>query len=380
MTVGVDQLRKRLKRTEAIEFVLGQLGALGFTPTNWALDSKQYRFVRAFSTVWSDLTETVRQTVDFALNDFATGTPLRELSRSNYQNIQHPAVNTVGPCVLTNVGTKNYTIGVGEVLVATDAGIEFQNRTGGSLNIGATLTVTVRAVLGGSSGNVANGAIKHLRSSLAGVTVTNPAGVGGAPWYTTAGSDEESITSIRQRNRTRITTLNQISLPADGYEFLARSVAGIERVKVDDSNPRGPHTLDVYVATSTGPAGPTDVSNVQAELDAKRSPSCDPLAVAPPTIQLNPVGTVHILSAFNTPARQSEVLNAIQDFCGAVDIGGVILQPSTTGVFPVSELITAMSQIPGVVSVRLPGLTDFLLTAFEIVEPGDLSGITFLSA
>jgi hypothetical protein len=46
----------------------------------------------------------------------------------------------------------------------------------------------------------------------------------------------------------------------------------------------------------------------------------------------------------------------------------------------VSELITAMSQIPGVVSVRLPGLTDFLLTAFEIVEPGDLSGITFLSA
>lgn len=379
MTVGIEQLRQRVTRLQAIDFLLQQLTSLGFTATSWKLESKQHKFVRAFSTVWSDLSETQRQIAAFGLNDLATGTPLTELSRSNFANDRHPAVKTSGPYKLTNSGATPYTIEVGQLIFEDNKGIQFGNTTGGSLAAGGgTLVVTVEALKAGSAGNVANGSITKLVTALAGVTGVNEAGAGGAPWYTTAGADQESVASIRQRNRLRITTLNQISLPGDGYEFLARLVPGIERVKVDDSNPRGPHTLDVYCATATGPAGSSDLAAVQALFDAKRSPSADPLALAPPTLQLNPAGIVHIASAFDTPARRAEVLQAITDFCGSLDLGGVILPPSSTGVLPYSELVTAMSQVPGVVSVALTNPSgNLLLNQFEIVEAGNTSGITF---
>lgn len=382
MTVGIEQFRQRITRSGAISFVLDQLTALGFQATSWALDSKQYKFVRAFSTVWSDQTETTRQLSGFAYNDFATGTPLTELSRSQFGNFRHQAVKTAGPYKLTNAGTTPYTLIPGQLVVETDARIQFISTTGGSLAAnGGTLTVTIEALKAGAAGNVANESIKRLVTTLAGVTGKNEAGLGGLPWYTTTGADEEPVEAVRQRNRLRITTLNQISLPADGYEFIARSVPGIVRVKVDDSNPRGPHTLDVYCATASGAAGPGDIAAVQAALNAKRSPSCDPLAKAPPTILLNPVGTVHIASAFDTPARRAEVLQALTNFCGSLKLGGKILPPSTTGVLPYSELVTAMSQVPGVESVRLTNLTsDIPLTMFQIVEPGNTSGVVFQSA
>lgn len=381
MTVGIDQLRKRITRVEAIDFVLQGLTSLGFTATSWSLDSKQYKFVRAFSTVWSDLSETTRQIVGFALNDFATGTPLTELTRSNFGNERNKAIKTVGPYKLTNAGATPYTITTGQLVMKTDAGIEFGNTTGGTLNVGGTLTVTIEAKKAGASGNVASDTIKNFITPLAGVTGTNEAGLGGLPWYTTAGADEEGVTATRKRNSLRITTLNQISLPADGYELLARSVSGIERVKVDDSNPRGPHTLDVYCATASGPAGATDLAAVQALLDAKKSPSCKPLAKAPPVLSLDPVGKIHIQSSFDSTARREEVKQAIRDFCGSFDLGGLVLPPSTTGVLPYSELVTAISDVPGVAAVRLTNPVDDLpLTLFQIVDAGNLDGLTFLPA
>jgi uncharacterized phage protein gp47/JayE len=379
VTVGVDQLRARITRVGAIDFLLQGLTSLGFTATSWALDSKQYKYVRAFSTVWSDLSEVTRQVAGFALNDFATGTPLTELSRSNFANERNAARKTTGPLKLTNNGGTPYTLLPGQVVAKTATGVEFGSTTGGSLAAsGGTLTVTIEAAKAGAAGNVANGAISSLVTGLAGVTCTNEAGPGGLPWYTTTGSDEEGVESLRQRNRLRITTLNQISLPADGYEFLARSVPGIVRVRVDDSNPRGPHTIDVYCATALGPAATVDLDAVQALLDAKRSPSALPLAVPPPVLALNPAGTVHLTSAFDSEAKREEVRQVVRDFCGSFDLGGLILPPSTTGVLPYSELVTAISQVPGVAAVRLTNpVTDLPLTLFQIVTEGDLTGLTF---
>lgn len=385
MSVGLEQLRKRVTRVGAIDFILAQLTALGFTATSWALTSKQYKFVRAFATVWSDNSETTRQISAFALNDFATGTPLTELSRSQFGNIRHDAVKTTGPYKFTNTGATPYTLQVGQLVVQDDKGVQFglsalPNGPTLSAN-GGTLVVTIQALKAGSAGNVANDSIKKLVTPLAGVTGTNEAGLGGTPWYTTSGADQEGVAATRQRNRLKITTINQISMPADGYELLAREVQGITRVRVDHSNPRGPHTIDVYIATATGPASLGDVAAVQAKLDTKKSPTALPLAIAAPVVALNPFGIIHIDSAFNTPARRAEVLQAMADFCASIDLGGKILPPSTTGVMPYSELVTAMSQVPGVTSVALttPG-GSLPLTLFQIVDVGDTTGLVFESS
>jgi uncharacterized phage protein gp47/JayE len=384
MTVGVEQLRERLKRSQAIDFLLSQLGALGFNATGWKLDSNQHKFVRAFSTVWSDGSELVRQIADFSLNDYATGTPLRELSRSNYFNTQHEAVKTAGPYKLTNSAATPYTLEVGQLIVETLTGVQFGLTAipnGPNLPAGGTLVVTISALKAGAAGNVANGSITRFVTALAGVTGTNEAGPGGVPWYTTGGSDEEGVTAIRERNRDRITTLNQISMPAQGYRFIAMSVPGISRVEVDDSNPRGPGTIDVYIATAAGPAGASDILAVQAAIDAKRSPTANVLVLAPTVVNLNPTGFVHIASSFDTAARRQEVIQALTDYVNSLAIGGLKLPPATDGVMPKSELVTAMSQIPGVVAVNLTNPSvDVPLDVFDLLAAGSTSGLTFLSA
>ncbi len=381
MTVNIDQLRGRVKRSDAIGFLIAQLSGLGFSATSWPLSSNQHKFVRAFSTCWSDISETVRQIADFTVNDYATGSPLTNLSRSHFGNIQHPAGRTVGPYLLTNAGAVPYTIVPGQLILESTTGVQFTNTTGGTLAAsGGTLTVTINAATAGSAGNVANDSITKMLTSLAGVTGTN-SGLAGAPWYTTAGTDEESVQATRQRNADRITTLNQISMPGSGYRLIAMSVPGIERVEVDDTNPRGPNTLDVYVATAAGPAGATDLALVQAAFATKRSPSANVLAKAPTNRSLDAVGTVYFARGFNTASRQAQVVQQMTDYVNSLPIGGIKLPPATSGVFPKSELVTAMSQIPGVAAVNLtwPNVELTPMTALELMVVG-VPNLTWLEA
>jgi phage-related baseplate assembly protein len=382
VTVGIDQLRTRLTRNAAIDFLFAQLSAFGFNATGWKLDSKQHRFLRAFSTVWSDQSETVRQVSNFTLNDYATGTPLTELARSNFGNDRHPAVKTEGPYKLTNTGATPYTLTPGQLVLESIQGVQFISTTGGSLPATTgQLTVTIQALKAGALGNAPNSSITRFVTPLAGVTGTNEAGVGGAPWYTVSGADEESVPAIRERNRTRITTLNQVAMPADGYKFLAMSVPGIERVKVDDANPRGPNTIDVYIATASGPATSADIADVQALINQKKSPSANVLVLGPALLSLNPAGIVHLSPGFYTAARRAEVLQALIDFVNSLPIGGITLPPATSGVMPKSELDTAMSQIPGVVAVGLTNpAADVPLAALQLLTVGSVTGITFIQA
>jgi uncharacterized phage protein gp47/JayE len=281
--------------------------------------------------------------------------------------------------VLTSTAVSGYTIEVGQLIASTDNDVDFTNTTGGVLAAGGTLTPQWEALLAGAAGNVPNNAIKRLKTPLAGVTVLNPAGPSGI-WYTTSGADPEPAPKMRERNRTKWATLNQINMPSDGYRNLALSIPAVTRVYVDDLNPRGPNTLDVYMATANGPASATEINAAQALFDVKRSPDARPLALAPTPFDQSVIGTVHIARALNTAAKQAEVYKAIDDFLLSVAIGGSLLPPSTNGVIAFSELLAAASSVKGVVGFKpLSPLTDVALLPNHIVVPG-LHTLTFLSA
>jgi uncharacterized phage protein gp47/JayE len=325
------------------------------------------------------VSDLVTQIANYCYNRYATGAGLREYSRSSYANEPKPAQQTKGPATLTSKSTSAYVIQVGQLIASTDNDVDFTNTSSGTLAAGGTLELQWQAVLAGAAGNVPNDAIRRLKTPLAGVTVANPAGPSGI-WYTTSGADPEPAPTMRERNRTKWGTLNQVSMPSDGYRNLALSVPAVTRVYVDDLNPRGPNTLDVYMATSTGPAGPTELAAAQALFDVKRSPDARPLALAPTPLTQSVLGVVHIARALNTAAKQAEVLKAIDDFLRSVPIGGTVLPPATNGVIPYSELLSAVSTLRGVVGFRPTSIsTDVPLLPNQIVVPG-VHTLSFISA
>ncbi len=379
MPLSLESIRTSPKRSEFLDLVLGVLSDAGFELTDWNEGSIQRTFLESTSAVGSDVADIVTQIANFCFNRYATGAGLREYSRSSYDNEPQAAQKTQGPATLTSTAASGYTIEVGQLISSTDNDVDFTNTTGGVLTAGGTLILQWQAVLAGAAGNVPNNAIKRLKTPLAGVTVLNPPG-GSGIWYTTSGSDPEPSAKLRDRNHTKWATLNQISMPSDGYRNLALQVPAVTRVYVDDLNPRGPNTLDVYLATASGPATSTEIDAAQALFDLKRSPDARPLALAPTPLEVSIVGTVHIQRGLNTTTKQTEVREAIDDFLLGVPIGGVVLPPATNGVLPYSELLTAVGQIRGVVGFRPTSLlTDLALLANQIVVPG-LHTLSFISA
>lgn len=379
MPISLESMRQAPKRREMLDWVLGVLSDAGFQLTDWNSGSIQRTFLESASAIGADVASLVTEVANFCYNRYATGGALREYSRSSYGNTPGLAVKTKGPATLASTAASAYTLQVGQLIASTDNDVDFTNVTGGVLPANGTLVLQWEALLGGSGGNVPNNAIKRLKTPLAGVTVSNPAGLSGI-WYTTSGADAEPTGKMRDRNTSRWGTLNQVAMPSDGYRFLALSVPAVTRVYIDDQNPQGPGSLDAYLATANGPATSTEINAVQALFDAKKPPGSKPRALAPTPFPQAVAGTVHIRAALNTPAKRQQVLDAIDAFLLSVPIGGVILPPATTGVIPFSELITAVSQIAGVTGFSPTTPTQSVpLTPQQIVTVGAKT-LTFLGS
>jgi uncharacterized phage protein gp47/JayE len=379
MTIALEALRIPPTRTEMLDVLLAHLSSLGFQTTSWQSGSIQRTLLTGCAALGADVATLDSKLANFGFNTYSTGAPLREYARSSYDNEPQPAQKTIGPVTLTNTGASSYTIGVGQLLVASATGVEFNNTTGGTLNPGSTLSLTFSALLAGSAGNVPNLAITKLLTPLAGVTVSNPDN-GTGVWYTTSGADQETTTKIRERNTTKWRTLNQIAMPGDGYKYLALSVPPITKVYVDDQNPRGPYTLDVYIATANGPATGSEITAVQTLLNIKRGPATNVLVKAPSNKPINITATIHIQASLNTAAKRAAIEAAGDAFIQALPMGGIILPPSTTRIIPKSELIGAYTAVKGVVgvSVSIP-VSDVDMTPIDLATVG-VKALTFLSA
>lgn len=355
--LGIDQLRAAASRSEAVDEIIDVFASLGFQTTGWQSGRVQRTMLLGLSTGLADATELARSAIGFGFNLFAAGPILHSFSKNRFDNDVTPGVKTKGPMRLTSTATIPHTIQVGQLIATTSAGVKFQNLTGGTLSAGSTLDLTFEALIEGASGNVGEGAVNRLLTPLAGVTISNSEG---SPWYTTTGADEESDRNLRTRNSTKWTTL-AIELVKDGYSQVALA-NGATKVRVDDNNPRGAGTVNVYVS---GPASLLDTPTKEAlqlafskrvlQTDASW-PAASTSAVSvldAATQELQLTGTVYHDPNVTSTEMQSRIELAYDDFLVATPLGGYDLSPGPANVISLGDIFELFEKVAGVRTLKL---------------------------
>lgn len=368
MALTFEQLRTPITQDEALQTILDELASLGFNSTSWQSGSVQRTIITAMAEVWARISEGVAFLAEMGFNETSTSGGLTLFSDSHYDNQRVEAVATEGLMLFTGsaIGPP-HTISVGGIVVKEETtGIVYRNTAGGTIPASGSISLAMQADTPGIAGNIPNLSTLKLSTPYTGVTATNP-DPGSGTWITTQGIDEEADVTLRARNRTKWATLN-FALPADAYVNLSlTSDSDITRVTVDDSNPRGAGTLDVYIARATGIAVAGDVTTVQTEIDKKRPVTADPLVIAAAAQTVTISGTIHITTALHDAAKEAEIEQAAIDYTNSLPIGGEIVPPGTTGYFIFSELITAISRIEGVRRVALVSPTaDIAISGFSV--------------
>lgn len=360
--LSLQQLRTPFTRAQATARVVEWLKDLGFETTGWADGRIQKTLVMLLGVLAADFSEVVKALAEFGFNDYASGDPLNEFSWSRYRNRKAVAEHTTGPMTLTSTASVPYTIQPGQLLAATSSGVQFRNVDGGTLPAGSTaspstLQLTWRALLAGASSNVQSNAVNRLLTPLAGVTIANDVG---DPWYTTAGRDEESDSSIQRRNATKWSRLT-VELVAESYENIVRE-AGALKVKVHDDNPRGPGTIDIYCAGDAEQLGASDMEAIQLALskaafqtDPNWPPSPDSRAAAvSPTPQ--PLGiTATLYHDPNVPGVSivAAARDALEDFLRRTPIGGWSYASGLQNVIVPEDISSLLTEIEGIETVVL---------------------------
>jgi hypothetical protein len=373
--LSVQQLRTPITRKQALDWLVTLLKSFGFDTTGWQDGRIQKTLLLSVCTLVSDLTELNKDVVEFGFNEYASGAALTLFSKSRFNNTRIAAVRTRGPMRLTSTASIPYTIEPGQLVAATDDGIEFRNVDGGVVPAGGSVPLMFEARLAGSDSLVPAGAVTRLLTSLAGVTIANAEQ---DPWYTVAGKDEESDASLRLRNSTKWATLG-LDLVGEGYVNLALS-NGAVKVTLADQNPRGAGTIDVYCAGDLAVLSDSDMGAIQLAFskrafhtDAVWPPSSTSRAnaVKPDTQPLDLIGVVYHDPAVDQATMRARVEGALKDFLRRTPIGGWDYRPGPANVIMLGDILDVIKETEGVRTVNLSSpSSSFAVNPLKLVVQG----------
>lgn len=355
-SLSITSAATPLTRAEALEFIIDDLKSKGFTVDEWQDGEIQKSLVYAFASMFADLSQTQRATAAFGSSETATGVPLTLLSKSRFDNTRDEGRRTRGYLQFTNATPTLYTGSEGALLARSDNGVEFRCVEAWSIAGNTTTPVLFEATLAGAIGNVASGTIRTLTTPLAGVTITNS----GSPWYTISGQDPESDTALKARNATKWSRLS-VELIASAYESIAREF-GARKVTIDQTNPRGPGTLDVYCAADNALLSSGELTAIQEALASRTwqtgaawpALSTDRCAVkSPSTYGLDVTAILYHDGSANNTTVIARASAALTRFLASTPIGGWDYSPGPANVILVSDLHEILQAVEGVVTVAL---------------------------
>lgn len=153
----------------------------------------------------------------------------------------------------------------------------------------------------------------------------------GSSWITTGGTDMESATSLKTRDKARWPTLGVTQAnPSLVWTLLAQSTPNggsevTQAKSVPDLVVGG--QLNVTVAGASGPVSTTALANISAWLTA-RAPLGTKVLVSNSITQTVPVaGTVYVLAA-QLAAAQAAISTAFQQLTAATPIQGLVTYAS----------------------------------------------------
>lgn len=362
MPLSLFDLQTPVSRESVRSYLEGLLVAEGFPVDAWQDEGAARAFLELQSQAGAQQSIPVAALAKMGFLSTSEADFLTALVKSNYDADRVGAVATVLPLNLINSGTTTYVKGAREIIVQARNGRNYFNVSSASVTAGATTAVSFIAELPGSAGNVPAQDMT-LVSPLAGVV----ARFLGA--FTTAGADEEGDPQLRIRASSQWAML-RVEKIAPGIENLARNAApSIHGISVDAENPRGPGTLDVYLAASNATAGGADVALVQTALDGALfgtgTDEVAGLAIAAPTQVINLALTVYVRGITAVQA-QTALLDAWTAFLLTVPVGGFDLSPGPENVILPDQITDWMGAVPGVIASTVTSpTTDPILVALH---------------
>ncbi len=281
-----------------------------------------------------------------------------------------PATSTIGNAVLA-CGPLAIagTVPARQARFQTGTGVIFTNAEAFTVAPNATIPVVLVATVPGSTGNVATGSVWTNVTVLTNCALTNPGTAGS--WITSAGVDEETDDNLIARCRSRWAATSYGGAASAYRQWIVDAFAAagvtntITRLGVDDGNPNGPGSTDIYLANVTGPANPTELATVGAFLQPRRSLGTGPLRVlAAPALSVPVVAVLY--GNTGAGALATAMLTAWQ---AEIPLGGIIY---------LAELYSRLMALAGVYNVVITSpAADVDLTGYDV--PTFVPSITALA-
>jgi uncharacterized phage protein gp47/JayE len=249
---------------------------------------------------------------------------------------RNDAVKSAG--TVTFFGDNGTTIPAGSI-VATGAGIQFENEAEVTIGAGGTVDAAVTATEAGVAGDVAIGTINSIPVSISGVSgVTNAAEI-------TGGADEESDPALLIR------LFEHVREPATSgnkyhYKQWAKDVDGIGDAHVLPEWDGNGTVKVVLLDTEKEPASAALVTDVTDYVEEVRPIGAEVTVVAATGVSINVVATLTLDIGYTVSGVQDAIEEAIgayltgiafqQDYVSYGRIGSKILE--VTGVLDYSAL------------------------------------------
>ncbi len=273
------------------------------------------------------------------------------------------ATQTVGIASLTcGALAVGGNVGAQQQRFLSSSGVMFDNAEPFTVVPNATVPVVLEAVpdFAGTAGNVPVGLTWQNLPTLTNCTLTNP-GMAGS-WITAAGVNAEADDSLVKRCLARWAATSYGGAASAYREWINAAFAyvgltnPINRVGVDDTNPNGPGSTDIYLADTAGPATVAELATVNSYLQPRRSLGTGPLRVLPaPALSVPIVASVY--GNTNAVALAAALLQGLE---ANVDLGGTIFW---------AELNALLMGIPGVRNVTLSSpapVNDITLSGYQV--------------
>jgi hypothetical protein len=279
------------------------------------------------------------------LNEAAQGEALTRLAASQYLNTRVPASPSTRRITLTCLATEGpYDIDIGESIVQHADGHTYRNIEGlevsypVTLASGGSVELLYECEVAGAQSNVADQTVSTIITTLAGVTITNDE-------LEEEGVDEELDARLRARNSAKWSLLSRFETIDDAIQALALEASpNISRTAVDNLNPRGVGTFDVYIAGELTTASSADVNDMQAMLN-RFIMQGDPLrarAYAAPPLVLDITGIVYYSSSAIASQVQAAVEASLEELLKAIPLGGFDFSPGPNHVVALNDIETAI--------------------------------------
>lgn len=388
MALSLRQLLTPVPVDQVLTGCLSLLDGFGFQATAWQEGEPARTFVEMVASLFSDMTYAVQDITGGNHAGLAKGPYADQIGQYQFKLNRVQATAAAGLMILTaSPAAPPQTFAANSLLIAdssADDAHTFNVVTGGTLNPGDSMVVSVTAAVPGSGSNIApNQPALELRTPLVGVTVTNPAQPPATPantWITSLGLDPETDGAGGRYNARMLGRWDRLSPNNTEGAYRAwvlEGVPAVTRLSVRQGIAQG--SIHITGASAAGglsggqtgfyPAPQTGTGQVGAILDylcgvtdgVGRRPINDALEVVSANQLTTPALNVAIVVrspfASDAVARVTAALSALLGDPTNAPIGGKVLPGASSGVFLLSDLYSTVRAQQGVIDATFPGLT-----------------------